>query len=46
MKYAYFMFGNFFIANFREKGKKEVFACMLLYILSIFASKNFPLPKK
>lgn len=36
-----FMFGSFFIAYFKEKGKKGVFACMLLYFFSIFASKIF-----
>lgn len=46
MRLVFFMFKGFFVANFREKGKKRVFACILLMFLSIFAPKNFPLPKK
>ena len=30
----------------REKGKKEVFTCMLLVFLPIFAPNKFPLLKK
>lgn len=39
MRIVFFMFKGFFVAYFGEKGKKGVFACMLLFFLSIFASK-------
>ena len=41
-----FMFRYFFIMYLREKGKKEVFTCMLLVFLPIFAPNKFPLLKK
>ncbi len=40
------MFRYFFIMYLREKGKKEVFTCMLLVFLPIFAPNKFPLLKK
>lgn len=40
------MFRYFFIMYLREKGKKEVFTCMLLVFLPIFAPNKFPLLNK
>lgn len=37
---------TFLIMYLREKGKKEVFTCMLLVFLPIFAPNKFPLLKK